>query len=80
MNKILETSSIFGFHLLIKSRTTIEGAASWLEHWRLPLQVRILLVLNGGSRQGYDRSQGTIRLVTKIALPIDTALNFAVMQ
>ncbi|HYP98644.1 MAG TPA: prepilin-type N-terminal cleavage/methylation domain-containing protein [Polyangiaceae bacterium] len=64
---------------------------NWVETWdttstitgqpaRLPVQMRVLLVLNGGSRQGYDRGQGTIRLVTKIALPIDTGLNFAVMQ
>jgi len=64
---------------------------NWLETWdttstvtgqpaRLPVQMRITLVLNGGSRQGYDRGQGTIRLVTKVSLPIDNSLNFAVMQ
>ncbi|HEY3254478.1 MAG TPA: prepilin-type N-terminal cleavage/methylation domain-containing protein [Polyangiaceae bacterium] len=64
---------------------------NWLDTWdttqtvtgqpaRLPVQVRIVLVLNGGSRQGYERGQGTIRLVTKVSLPIDNALNFAVMQ
>jgi len=64
---------------------------NWLETWdttstvtgqpaRLPVQMRITLVLNGGSRQGYDRGQGTIRLVTKVSLPIDNGLNFAVMQ
>lgn len=64
---------------------------NWLETWdttstvtgqpaRLPVQMRITLVLNGGSRQGYDRGQGTIRLITKVSLPIDNALNFAVMQ
>jgi general secretion pathway protein J len=64
---------------------------NWVETWdttstvtgqpaRLPVQMRITLVLNGGSRQGYDRGQGTIRLITKVALPIDNALNFAVMQ
>jgi hypothetical protein len=37
-------------------------------------------VLNGGNRQGYDRGQGTIRLITKVSLPIDNGLNFAVMQ
>jgi general secretion pathway protein J len=64
---------------------------NWLDTWdttqtvtgqpaRLPVQVRIVLVLNGGSRQGYERGQGTIRLMTKVSLPIDNALNFAVMQ
>jgi len=66
-------------------------SGSWVDTWdttqsatgqpaRLPVQMRILLVLNGGSRQGYERGQGTIRLVTKVSLPIDNALNFAVMQ
>jgi general secretion pathway protein J len=64
---------------------------NWVETWdttsavtgqpaRLPVQMRITLVLNGGSRQGYDRGQGTIRLITKVSLPIDNGLNFAVMQ
>jgi len=64
---------------------------NWLETWdttssvtgqpaRLPVQMRITLVLNGGNRQGYDRGQGTIRLITKVSLPIDNGLNFAVMQ
>jgi len=66
-------------------------SGNWVDTWdttqtvtgqpsRLPVQVRIVLVLNGGSRQGYERGQGTIRLVTKISLPIDNGLNFAVMQ
>ena len=64
---------------------------TWLETWdttqavtgqpaRLPVQVKIVLVLNGGSRQGEDRGRGTIRLVSKIDLPIENGLNFAVMQ
>ena len=64
---------------------------SWLDTWdttqsvtgqpaRLPVQVKIVLVLNGGARQGYDRGQGTIRLVTKVDLPIENGLNFAMMQ
>ncbi|MEI9949519.1 MAG: prepilin-type N-terminal cleavage/methylation domain-containing protein [Pseudomonadota bacterium] len=66
-------------------------SGNWVDTWdttqavtgqpaRLPVQVRIVLVLNGGSRQGYERGQGTIRLVTKVSLPIDNGLNFAVMQ
>jgi general secretion pathway protein J len=64
---------------------------TWLDTWdttqgvtgqpaRLPVQVRIVLVLNGGARQGYSRGQGTIRLITKVSLPIENGLNFAVMQ
>ena len=66
-------------------------SGTWLDTWdttqavtgqpaRLPVQVRIVLVLNGGARQGYSRGQGTIRLITKVALPIENGLNFAVMQ
>jgi general secretion pathway protein J len=66
-------------------------SGNWLDTWdttqsvtgqpaRLPVQVRIVLVLNGGARQGYARGQGTIRLITKVALPIENGLNFAVMQ
>jgi general secretion pathway protein J len=64
---------------------------NWVDTWdttqsltgsqpRLPLQVRILLVLNGGERQAYGRGQKTIRLITKIPLPIQNGLDFAVMQ
>lgn len=59
----------------------------WLESWdttqatgqldRLPLQVRVLLVLNGGQRRGTDKSREPIKLVTKIALPIAQPLRFA---
>jgi hypothetical protein len=64
---------------------------TWLDTWdttqavtgqpaRLPVQVKIVLVLNGGSREGYDRSRGTIRLVTKVDVQMENALNFAMMQ
>ncbi len=64
---------------------------NWVDTWdttqaitgqpsRLPLQVKIVLVLNGGERAGYDRGQGTIRLVTKVDVQITNGLNFAVMQ
>jgi general secretion pathway protein J len=64
---------------------------NWVDTWdttqsvtgqpaRLPVQVRILLVLNGGSRQGESRGQRPIRLMTRVALPIETGLNFAVLQ
>ncbi len=65
--------------------------ANWVDTWdttqgvtgqpsRLPVQVKIVLVLNGGERAGYDRGQGTIRLVSKVDLQIGNGLNFAVMQ
>lgn len=61
----------------------------WQESWdttqstgqldRLPLQVRIILVLNGGARAGADRGRGTIRLVTKVGLNILQPLTFATL-
>lgn len=64
------------------------ATGQWLDRWdttqateqvgRLPLQVRIVLVLNGGARRGADRGQGTIRLVTKVTIPISKGLTFAV--
>ena len=64
---------------------------NWVDTWdttqsitgqpaRLPVQVRILLVLNGGMRQGESRGQRPIRLLSKVAIPIENGLNFAVMQ
>ena len=59
----------------------------WLETWdstqalgqlgRLPTQVRLILVLNGGRRTARGRAQAPIRLVTKVTLPIQRALTFA---
>ncbi len=59
---------------------------SWSETWdttqaagqpnRLPLQVRVTLVLNGGRRSSADSSRDMLRLQTQIALPIQAALNF----
>ena len=61
----------------------------WQESWdttqvtgqadRLPLQVRIILVLNGGARSAADRSRGTIRLVTKVGLNMLQPLTFATL-
>jgi len=61
----------------------------WQETWdttqttgqpdRLPLQVRVILVLNGGSRAASDRGRGTIRLVTKVGLNILQPLTFATL-
>jgi general secretion pathway protein J len=61
----------------------------WQESWdttqttgqadRLPLQVRVILVLNGGVRSGANRSRGTIRLVTKVGLNMLQPLTFATL-
>lgn len=59
----------------------------WTETWdttqavgqaaRLPLQVRVLLVLNGGQRSSAGRGRKTIRFVSKIPIPIQKPLTFA---
>ncbi|MES1185683.1 MAG: prepilin-type N-terminal cleavage/methylation domain-containing protein [Myxococcales bacterium] len=61
----------------------------WQENWdttqttgqpdRLPLQVRIILVLNGGRRSSAERGRGTIRLVTKVGLNMLQPLTFATL-
>ncbi len=64
-------------------------SGQWQESWdttqstgqpdRLPLQVRVILVLNGGSRSAADRGRGTIRLVTKVPLAMIQPLTFATL-
>jgi general secretion pathway protein J len=59
----------------------------WTETWdtrqalgqsgRVPLQIRILLVLNGGQRSAAGRGRETVRLISKVALPIQKPLTFA---
>lgn len=59
----------------------------WTETWdttqatgplnRLPLQVRIVIVLNGGGRSAADRARETIRLETKVPIHIQRPLTFA---
>src|SRR5690606_34488233 len=59
----------------------------WVETWdttqatgplnRLPLQVRIVLVLNGGARTAADRGQERIQLETKVPIHIQRPLTFA---
>ncbi len=61
----------------------------WTETWdttqaagqpnRLPLQVRVTLVLRGGSRTAEDRGRGMLRFVTTVTLPIQNPLNFATL-
>jgi general secretion pathway protein J len=62
---------------------------NWVEEWdstqaldqgnRLPLQVRVKLVLNGGRRTS-GGGQDLIEVVTKVPLPIQTPLAFAVQR
>lgn len=59
----------------------------WREEWdstsvvgergRLPVQVKVVLVLNGAARSFENGSRGKIRLVSKIPLMIQDPLNFA---
>lgn len=59
----------------------------WTEQWdtsqaigesnRLPLQVRITLVLNGGRRAAKGRGKKTIKFDTKVKLPIQSPMDFA---
>jgi general secretion pathway protein J len=59
----------------------------WSETWdttqatgqtgRLPLQVRIILVLNEGRRGGEGRGRQPVRFSTKVALSMQKALTFA---
>ena len=59
----------------------------WVDRWdttettgqpgRLPLRIRVLLVLNGGQRKGVDLSREPIQLMTMVALPIQQPLRFA---
>ena len=46
---------------------------------RLPMYVRVILVLNGGERSAADRGRGTIRLVTKVGLNMLSPLTFATL-
>jgi general secretion pathway protein J len=60
----------------------------WAESWdttesigqpgRLPLQVRVIIVLNGGRRRGSGHAQGTLKFVTKVGIPINQVLTFAI--
>jgi general secretion pathway protein J len=64
-------------------------SGEWQDSWdttqttgqpdRLPMQVRVILVLNGGRRSASDRSRGTIRLVTKVPLSMLSPLTFATL-
>jgi len=48
------------------------------QHNRLPLQVRLALILKGGARQSVERRQESLRFVTKVALAMRDPLTFGV--
>jgi general secretion pathway protein J len=60
----------------------------WVDNWdttqglgkqdRLPLQIKISLVLNGGGRVSEDSSESTVAFEGKVSLPITNALTFAI--
>jgi general secretion pathway protein J len=62
-------------------------SGEWLENWdttqaigqanRLPLQVRVILVLNEGARSESSRGRNTVRFATKVTIPIQNPLTFA---
>ncbi len=62
---------------------------TWIETWdttqaasqpnRLPLQVRINLVLKGGRKPKDDSDRDTLRFQTQVALPMQNPLNFATL-
>ncbi len=59
----------------------------WVDTWdstqaigqpnRMPLQVRVLLVLNGGRRTSESNGRQTIRFMTSVDIPIQHPLTFA---
>ncbi|MEZ4225683.1 MAG: type II secretion system protein GspJ [Polyangiaceae bacterium] len=59
----------------------------WVETWdtsqavgqkdRLPLQVRVILVMNGGNRSAAGRGMQPVRFTMKVAMPMQRALTFA---
>ncbi len=64
------------------------ATGDWTEKWdstqalgqsnKLPLQVRVLLVLNGGARSSAGRSRQPLRFITKVALALRDPLTFGV--
>jgi len=58
---------------------TWDSTSATAQLGRLPLQVRITLVLNGGRRSQHGGGQNRIRLVSTVDLPIRNPLNFATL-
>jgi general secretion pathway protein J len=60
----------------------------WTENWdttqaigqtnRLPLQVRVRLVMKQGKRSGSDQARGTLKFQTTVTIPIQQPLAFAI--
>jgi general secretion pathway protein J len=60
----------------------------WTENWdttqatgqtnRMPLQVRIRLVMKQGRRRASDEARGTLKFQTTVTLPIQQPLAFAI--
>jgi general secretion pathway protein J len=65
------------------------STGSWIESWdttqaagqpnRLPLQVRVNLVLKGGRRPEGASDRDTLRFQTQVVLPMQNPLNFATL-
>jgi general secretion pathway protein J len=63
-------------------------SGQWVETWdttqatgqynRMPLQVRVILVLNEGKRAGEGRGRQPIRFAAKVPIPIQRPLTFAI--
>jgi general secretion pathway protein J len=61
--------------------------SQWLDTWdttqatgqqnRMPLQVRVTLILNGGRRGAAGRLRGALRFETTVVLPLQQPLSFA---
>jgi general secretion pathway protein J len=58
---------------------TWDSTQTLKENQRLPLQVRILLVLNGGQRRSADRSRDPLRFMTKVGIAVREPLTFGVV-
>jgi general secretion pathway protein J len=64
------------------------ATGDWTEKWdstqalgqqnKLPLQIRVLLILNGGARTSAERGRHPLRFITKVALALRDPLTFAV--
>jgi general secretion pathway protein J len=59
----------------------------WTEAWdstdqthenQMPAYVHVVLVLNGGRRAAAGRGRGTLRFETKVGIPIQQPLSFAI--
>lgn len=73
---------------LFKLRYLDPLTGQWVETWdstdtltrnnQLPIYVHVKLVLNGGRRTGIGRGQGTLTFETKVRIPMNQPLSFAI--